>query len=438
MNRPIPTSGAVAVAAFGLVPALLAVVVGPLGWAALIIDVVLAALVVVDFIRAPKASSLRVTRVIDEVISSNVRTTVKLVVESTSDDRVRGEVRDSLPSSGQVEEGALRLALDFTRSQVVSYVFTPMTRGDLHLGEVWVRLQGPLGLCVRQFTLAAAQTVKVFPDLRALSRDALSLARPNDDTAKRVLRVRSEGRDLESLREYRPGDDRRSIDWKATARRGRGIVRVYQPERNQTVLLLLDCGRHMAGEVLGRRKLDHAVDAALRVAKVSLERGDLVGVMAFATKVQVWLPPRKGSEQLKAIAHALYRVEATLEESDYGAALDLAFSRGVRRSLVVVMTDLVDSETSATLVKRTVRLVPRHLPLIASMRDDDLNAAATALPSTREAVLERVVAARLEAESKATVARVRDAGARVSRSSANDFGPATVNAYLDIKSRGLL
>jgi len=432
----VPTTRAVVLAGFGLVPALFAAWLTPLGWLALVIDALLLLAMIFDFVRAPR--SLRVTRVVDEVLSAEVRHPVKVVLETEArlGQRVRGEFRESVPPGPTVE--AARQRFDFVDSFTAQWWLTPRTRGDLRLGETWLRLEGPWGLCSRQLSVPTSQTVRVYPDLRTLSRDALSLARASDDVSRRVARVRREGREFESLREYRAGDDQRSIDWKATARRGRGIVRVHQPERNQTVLLLLDCGRHMVGETLGRRRLDHAVDAALRVAKVSLDRGDQVGVMAFATSVQAWLPPRRGNEQLRAIATALYRVEATLEESDYGAALDLAFARGARRSLVMVMTDLSDSDTSASLVKRTLRLVPRHLPLIVSMLDDDLQRVVSEVPATREAVLQRVVATRLESESRATVARLRDAGARVLRTSAAQLGPAAVNAYLDIKGRGRL
>ena len=222
------------------------------------------------------------------------------------------------------------------------------------------------------------------------------------------------------------------------------MVRVTQPERNQQVLLLLDCGRHMAGETAGspgtpaRRKLDFAVDAALRVAKVSLDQGDLVGVLAFGAGVKAWLPPRKGAEALKAICALLYRVEATLEESDYGAAIDLAFSRGRKRSLVLLFTDLLDADTSAALVKRTLKLVPRHLPVVACLLDEDLRRVAQAVPADLPAAFDRQVAQKLEDEYRLTAARLRDAGARVIRASAHGFGAATVNAYLEIKQRGLL
>jgi len=160
--------------------------------------------------------------------------------------------------------------------------------------------------------------------------------------------------------------------------------------------------------------------------------------MAFATGVRAWLPPRKGKEHLRAITHALYRVEATLEESDYGAALDLAFARGVRRSLVVLLTDLLDAEASEALVKRARRLAPRHLPLVASLLDEDVHAAATAEPKEAGDAWRRVVASRLEEEARHTVATLRDGGAQVLRAPASAFGAATVNAYLDIKARGLL
>jgi len=438
VTRPVPTSRALALAGLGLLPAALAVLAPPVALFAAALDAALLVLVLFDFLRAPRPEHVLVRRSVAPVLSAGVVNVVRLALEQAPGARgpVRGELRDTV-APGPVIDGN-RQPLRFEGRAQLQWRLTPLTRGDLAFGDLWLRLEGPLGLCARQFRVPAAQTVKVFPDLTALTKDALTLARATEDDARRVVRVRSEGREFESLREYRVGDDRRSIDWKASARRGKAIVRVHQPERNQVVLLLLDCGRHMAGEVGGRRKLDHAVDAALRVAKVSLDQGDQVGVMAFATGVKAWLPPRRGAEQVRAIAQALYRVEATLEESDYGAAIDLAFARGARRSLVMVMTDLLDADTASSLVRRTLRLVPRHLPVVASMLDEDVQRAAQALPRSRPEAYERVVASKLEAETRQTVAKLRDAGAHVVRASARELGAATVNSYLDIKARGLL
>jgi uncharacterized protein (DUF58 family) len=435
---PVPTRRAVVVAAFGLLPAVVSVLAPSVALACVVLDLTLLAAVAVDFLRAPKASSVRLSRELDPVLSSNRPARVRLFLERAPGvlGPLRGTVRDGVPPGPRVD--GHHQPFELPERLELAYQLEPLTRGELTFTAAHLRLEGPWGLCARQVTVPLPQSVKVFPDLTALTKDALTLARASEDDARRRVPLRSEGREFESLREYRVGDDRRSIDWKATARRSKTMVRVHQPERNQAVLLMLDCGRHMAGEVLGRRKLDHAVDAALRVAKVSLDQGDQVGVLAFSSEVRAWLPPRKGAEHLRAITQALYRVEASLEESDYGRAFELAFSRNVRRTLVVLMTDLLDPDAAQALLGRTRRLVPRHLPLVASMLDDDVHALATTLPETSLDAHRRRVAAQLEADAKATVARLRDAGAKVVRTSATTFGPAAVNAYLDVKAKGLL
>ncbi len=438
MGRPVPTTRALWLAALSLIPSVVAVLSPAIAPLVLAFDVALVALVVIDFLRAARGAEVEVNRVVEPVLSSGRANVVKLELRLAPGvtRSVRGEVRDWV-TPGPIVAGH-RQRFELTGTTQLEWKLTPATRGDLQFGPVTLRLEGPLGLCARQVTRPLPGAAKVFPDLSVLTRDALTLARADDQAARRIVRVRSEGREFESLREYRPGDDRRSIDWKATARRGRPFVRQHQPERNQQVLLLLDCGRHMAGEVEGRRKLDHAVDAALRLAKVALDQGDLVGVMAFGKDVKRWLPPRKGAEQLRAIAQALYQVEAVLEESNYGAAMDRAFARGARRSLVIVLTDLLDLETAQSLLLRTRRLVPRHLPMIVSLQDADVHRVATAVPQTSAEAYQRVVAARLEREGEATVARLREGGARVVRGTPAVFASAGVSAYLDVKQRGLL
>ncbi len=442
---PVPTTRALWLAALSLIPAAAALLSPSIAPVLLAIDAALLVLVAIDFVLAPRASELEIRRIVEPVLSAGRVNVVKLEVTPLRRS-VSGDLRDWVTPGPQVEGHRQRFPLPAPAGRgagargetILEWRLTPSTRGDLQFGPVTLKLDGPLGLCSRRQTVALPQSVKVFPDLTVLSRDALELARAEDQVSRRVIRVRAEGREFESLREYRPGDDRRSIDWKATARRGKPFVRQHQPEKNQQVILLLDCGRHMAGESEGRRKLDHAVDATLRLAKVALDQGDLVGVLAFGRDVKRWLPPRKGVEQLRAIAQALYQVEAVLEESNYGAAIDHAFAKGSRRSLVVVLTDLMDRDTASALLLRTRKLVPRHLPLVVSLQDQAVHRVATEVPATAAAAYERVIAAKLERDGEATVARLREGGARVVRGTPAVFASAGVSAYLDIKQRGLL
>ncbi|HYH97321.1 DUF58 domain-containing protein [Hyalangium sp.] len=439
VGRPVPTGLAVALLAAALVPSALAVVSPAFAWLALALDVAVVALCVVDFLRAPQASAVEVRRAVEPILRSGVANSVHLELTSRSGAPLRGEARDEAPTNVAVEGHRQPFSVSpGPRPARLTYTVNPPARGDARFGDIHLRLLGPLGLCARQVRVPAEQVVKVYPDLTALTQEALALARASDAPAERVLRRQGEGREFESLREYRTGDDYRTVDWKASARRARTMVRVYQPERNQPVLLLLDCGRHMAGKVDGRRKLDHAVDAALRLAKVSLDAGDLVGVLAFASDVRAYLPPRKGREHLRLLTEALYRAEAALEESDYGRAYDFAFARSSRRSMVVLFTDLVDPDTSGTLVARTLMLRPRHLPLVASLLDEDLQAAATGVPHAPQDAYTRQAAARLEDEYRRTAVTLRDSGVLVVRAPARGFGAAAINTYLHVKSRGLL
>lgn len=435
----MPTLLAVALVAVALVPAALALASPAFVWLAVAVDGAVLLLCAYDAWAAPRAQALEVRRVVEPVLSSGVANPVRLELELRGRQPVRGRVRDSVPAGvdSRGHEQAFRLSAESPQA-VLTYWVTPPTRGDLGFGDVHLRLVGPLGLCARQVRVPAAGQVKVYPDLTALSREALELAMASDAPSERTLRRTAEGREFESLREWRQGDDLRTVDWKASARRGRTVVRVYQPERNQPVLLLLDCGRHMAGRVDGRRKLDHAVDAALRLAQVSLEAGDMVGVLAFASEVRAYLPPRKGREHLRLLTGALYRAEAALEESDYGRAYDFAFARSSRRALVVLFTDLVDPDASGSLLSRTLALRPRHLPVVASLLDEDLQHAATAVPSGVQQAYARQAAARIEEDYRRTALTLKEAGALVVRAPARTFGAAAINTYLHVKARGLL
>ncbi len=439
MGRPVPTRLFAALFTAALLPAVLAAVDPLFARGALAVDLALIALCALDFALAPGPGRLSARRRVADVLSAGEPNRVELEIEACGGVACRGEVRDEV-APGPTPDGHHQ-AFELTRAAPVcrvAYRLTPLSRGDLAFGAIHLRATGPLGLCARQWSVPAGRTVKVYPDLTALTREALELARASDAASDRTIRRPAEGREFESLRDYRQGDDYRTIDWKATARRSKPMVRVYQPERNQPVMLLLDCGRHMAGKVGGRRKLDHAIDAALRVAKVCLDKGDQVGVVAFSTRVLCHLPPRKGKEHLATLTGALYRLEATLEESDYGQALDLAFARHHRRTLVVVFTDLLDPDTSAAVLSRTLALRPRHLPLVVSLADEELEEAAKALPLTVQAAYVRQAAARIEDEHRLTVAKLRDAGALVVRSPASRVSAAAVNEYLRVKAHGLL
>lgn len=230
----VPLPRAVLLASVALIPAVLAVFSPEIVWTCVAIDAAVMVLVAIDFLRAPKASWITVARTVEPVISAGISNRVQLHFELTTAavGALEGELRDGVPS-GPIAEGH-RSAFRITAAgSTVGWRVTPLVRGDLLLGPLSLRMYGPWKLCARQFSVPLLSPVKVYPDLTALSGDGLLLSRARDDEAKRVIRRPAEGREFESLREYQPGDDRRTLDWKATARRGKPMVRVTQPEQNQ-------------------------------------------------------------------------------------------------------------------------------------------------------------------------------------------------------------
>jgi uncharacterized protein (DUF58 family) len=367
------------------------------------------------------------------------RQPVTVRARSTSPGALLLHVRDEPPAAFAAEGRLLRLPLPPQGRAEGTYWVIPPARGDFTFPGLTARAAGPLGLAQRQWRLPQGTAVQVYPNFRQAARMEL-LARRSHllRTGLHALRRRGEGRAFESLRDYVPGDEFRHIDWKATARRGKPIVREYEVERNQNVFLMVDAGRMMTAEVNGLTKLDYAVNAALLVAHAAVGKGDKVGLMVFADDVLAYLFPRGGRGQILQVLEALYGVRPSLVEPDYGVAFRYLAARRLQRALVIVLTDLVDARASARLLRHVGALVPRHLPLLAAIADPALERYARGAPVTASTVYRQAVAREL-LDDRADALRTITARGGL----ALDVPPAglnlsVVNRYLDVKRRGLL
>jgi uncharacterized protein (DUF58 family) len=433
---PLPTTRAALLLAAAAAVAAAAAAAGALAPVLAIADAIVLALVLLDGVLAPRRGTLRAARAVREPLSAFAPNAVSLRLASASARPLRLEIADAPPAGFDAEGHRRAVVLPPGGEAAVAYRVSPRARGPAAFGDLHVRARGPLGLAARQWTVPLAREVKVYPDLRALA----ALPGPTSPEAGRArARGPVEGREFESLRGYLPGDDVRAIDWKATARRGAPVVRDWQPERNQTVWTLLDCGRHLSARLAGgRTKLDHAVDAALALARAAAARGDRAGAVIFGAEVRRVVPPAGGRAQLGPLAEALHLADARVEESDYAAALDALEARQRRRALVVVFTDLADPETSAVLLARAALLVRRHLVVVAAVADSEIADAARARPRDEEEAFARVAAERILAERDAAARRLAAAGIRVESVPARALAAAMVGGYLEVKARGAL
>ncbi|MBV8444594.1 MAG: DUF58 domain-containing protein [Candidatus Dormibacteraeota bacterium] len=415
----------VLLAAAAAVPALAPV-------AAVLLAVVLVT-IVADGRLAAAPPSLTARRSHDEILSVGVANRIDVSLRGPASRRAR--VRDEAPASARAEPGQWTTILPAT----LTYHVTPVVRGDIHLGRTVVRTEGPLRLGWRQSSLGAEEDLHVDADIAAVRvYEALARRGQLAELGVRTLRLRSEGSEFERIRDAVPDDSLRSINWKATARSGRLMATELMPERAQPVVVCIDHGRLMgvgAGELT---KLDHAVNAALLLLHVALRSGDRAGFVLFADSLTQRLAPRAGSTQLRAFLDAVRPLRSVETEADYATAF-ADFDRWQRRrALVVIFTDVLDTDQGATLVRTCMRLARRHLPIVVTVRDPVIDEAAVRAPSSVRDVYSRAVAAGVLADRASTLRLLTASGVNVIDADAQSLSPRLVNRYLELKRQARL
>jgi uncharacterized protein (DUF58 family) len=402
-------------------------------------DGVLIGLCVLDWIITPKSRNFRLVRQAEESFSLGEPNPVSIELTAPPSFATRLEIRDEYPAGFRTDRETCTMTARPGVRGVVRYRLTPPRRGEFRFGAIHFRYLGKLRLIYRAGKLPQPQQVRVYPNLVELRRYDLWRRRSHlQASGVRTIRRRGEGSEFESLREYVPDDDIRWINWKATAKHQFPITQNFQPEKNQTVILLLDVGRRMTTEVEGMSKLDYAVSAALLLGYVANDMGDQVGLMLFGGESETYLPPGRGKRQVQRLLDSLYAARADLSEPDYPAVMARLAERFKRRALVIVFTDVTDEHTSRSLVDGLRLLRPRHLPLVVAIADRSLHRRTEKPVKTKEDVYQKAVAVALLGEREKVVRSMLHAGAHVLDRLPEEISPETVNAYLEIKRRRLL
>ncbi len=332
------------------------------------------------------------------------------------------EVR--LPARGRLEE---RVAV------------VPRRRGREAAGTLHLRVLGPWGLVWRQLRRDLPWQATVYPSLVGASLRSLpTQTQRRREAGFRSVRRIGEGRMFESLKEWVPGEDTRTIDWKATGRRGKVMARQFEDERRQQVLIVIDAGRMLAAEVDGQPRLEAVVEAALRLAHSAVDHDDNVGLMVFADTVQQFVPPARGRRALRAILEALAVVEGRLVEPDYPGAFAYLAARNRKRALTVIFTDVIDRMASEAMLAQSGALRPRHLPLAVTLRDPALERLSAGRPADAAGAFERAAAEELLQARGDALAEMRARGVLVLDVAPAGAAVAVVDQYDRLKRRGVL
>lgn len=409
-------------------------------WLVLVVsETLVAVLVLLDVLLAPRPGGLRVRRRAPNVLRLGKPAEVVLTAHNPTRRRLEIAIHDASPPSLQRAPRRHRAWIDPGAWIDLRAEVRPTRRGRVRLGPLTVRTGGPLGLGGRQSRFAASQETRVYPALRGRAEVELRVRRGRLlQAGLRSSALRGGGSDFDALREYLPDDEFRRINWRATARSPKAIANQFREERSQQVILLLDASRAMAAQVEGVSRLEHALDAAVAVAELGSRVGDHVGVVAFGREVRAQLDPRGSRDQPHRIVDLLFGLEPLLEAPNYGGAFAALLRRHRRRALMVLFTDLSERSVLEPLLEAIPVLLIRHLVLIAAVRDPEVESLAAALPSTSAEAYEKAAAAGFLAWRDAAAELLRRQGATTFDLHPGHLAGRVADEYLRIKALGRL
>ena len=409
-----------------------------------------------DGLRLPAPVDFTAGRSWSNAPALDSETEIELTVENRSRTLVECRLVDDLPAAWVAEPETHRLTVYPRLPARLRYRVEPKSRGDCEMGMLYLRYRSPLGIVERWARAPLTQTVRVYPALRTAGEQEIFLARSRQiDLQLRRAQQRGLGRDFESLRDYREGDDLRDICWTATARRGSLVTRQYQTERSQPVWLVLDCGRLMRSRVAavapgrsalplaapGARvhsKLDHACSAAVALAQLALYSGDRVGMLAYGQGIQQRLLPARGAAHMRQLIESLAQLHAEKGEADHLRATAVLNRLQPRRSLILWITDLAETAMRPEVIDGATQLLRRHLVLFVAIAQPEVESIAQARPVNVEQMFRAAAAQEMAGRRELLLARLREQGALTLDLNPEELTSSVLNQYLPVKERAMV
>ena len=346
------------------------------------------------------------------------------------------ELYDAVPAIAIAEGQPAVVTLLPGRSSELVYRMKPLQRGPLNFDSCSSRQPSPWGMWLRQTTHEVRSRPAVYPDYSVIS--AYNLLTGSQGTLPGIRKQprRGEGRDFHQLREYRPGDALRAIAWKASSRRGHLVAKDYEEEKDQRVIILLDCGQRMRSQDEELSHFDQALNAILLVSYIALRQGDSLAIGTFGNNPR-WLPPQKGTDKMKGILNSLYDLHASREPGDYVSAANRVCRLQPKRSLVILVTNTRDDD-SRELSLALKQLQKHHLVLLADLREGGLDQVLNAPIKTLDDALLFASVSQFDLDHEQLHQRLRADGIFALTTTPAALAAQIANHYLAIKRAGVL
>ncbi|MEO7123316.1 MAG: DUF58 domain-containing protein [Lacisediminihabitans sp.] len=419
--------------AFGAVPLVVLGNPSVLGlWLLLVV-----VLSIIDVVAAGSPRRLRVSRELPERVRLGEAVDSTLFITNAGRRRITGIVRDGWQPSAGAQPTRAPLSLPPGERRAFKATLTPFRRGERRVAQVTVRSYGPLGLVARQATLQAPGAIRVLPPFNARKHLPSRLARLRELDGRTSVQIRGQGTEFDSLREYVRGDDVRSIDWRATARRQDLVVRTWRPERDRRVVIVIDSGRTSAARIDNEPRLDTAFESSLLLAALASKAGDRVDLVIYDRRTRGRVQGASGPELLSRMVNTMAPVEPELIEMDWAVVPELVRSITSQRALVVLMTSIDAPGASRELLAVLPQLTRRHTVVVSSVTDPTV-LEATLDRVDRESVYRAASAERAMLDTARVAAAIRQLGADVVTGAPQALPPALADRYIALKAAGRL
>jgi len=411
----------------------------PLTLAGLVTNGVLALVAMADLYRMVRPEQIEILRETSDVLSVGAANPVVLRVLSRAPRPITVEITDEPPVPSRSEGLPFEATLTPQREVEATYHLYPQKRGPNQFRNVYFRYRSPLGLWSQNVQRQLVDDVRIYPDIRTVRRfDLLAKRNRLSEMGLKLWRLRGKEGEFERLREYRREDEMRQIDWSATAKHQKLISREYTTERNQNIVILLDCGRSMLNETDGISHLDRGLNAAIILSYIALGQGDNVSLVAFSNRIERYVGPLRGKAAIQSLIQKTYDLEPRHEASDYGLACEDLLRRQKKRALVLLITYALDDQHLDAIGRYLRSLISSHLFLCVLLKDLPLVGLAERVPETDVEAYQVAAAAEMLAAQERRLSVLRARGIHAIEVVPNELAAEVINHYLDVKARHLL
>lgn len=380
---------------------------------------------------------ISVTRQLPERFSNGDENAVKILIENHYFYPINIKILDELPIQFQKRDFQLKARCGAGKNIHLNYMLRPLMRGEYHFGEIHVFIRGKLGLAERCVTFAAPTMVPVYPSFLQLKKYLLSGVQGSGFGHKNKPQV-GQSTEFDRIRPYYVGDNIRSVNWRATARRTELMINEFQEERSQPIYSLIDIGRRMESPFEGMTLLDYAINAALVVGSVALHRNDRAGLLTFSARIANFLPASNNKNQLSKLSNALYNVQTGFQETSF-EHLTLYIRRHIpTRSLLLLFTNFESVTSMQRVLPYLQNLSDRHLLVVILFENIELSSLIAKRAHTQQELYTKALAEKFVYEKKQIVKELQAAGISALLCRPENLTIQTLNRYIEIKARAQL